>query len=130
MFQIVKIGNNPHFEYHKYKCRESILKQPEVSANGKKSITALTDSCMGQTRGGKMLDESRNDDDNSHRSITEGEKVLRCRQDDQVFNSWDTLTDCNTQIHIMSISRFPAPTHMLVITSFISFNTIRLELNL
>ena len=40
-----------------------------------------------------MLDGSRSDDDNSHRSITESEKVLPCRQDDQVFNSWDTLMD-------------------------------------
>ena len=59
-----KIGNDPHFVYHKYKRRESILKQPAVSANGKKSIATLTDSCMGQTKGGKMLDESRNYDDN------------------------------------------------------------------
>ena len=64
-----KTGNNPHFEYHKYKHRESTLKTPAASADGKKSIDeALTASCMGQIKGGKMLDESRDDDDNSHSS--------------------------------------------------------------
>ena len=61
-FLDTEIGNDPHFEYHKYKCRKPMLKPPAY-------------------------------DDNSHRSITEREKVLPCGQYDQVFNSWNTLMD-------------------------------------
>ena len=48
---------------------------------------------MGQAQEGNMLDESRDDDDKSRGGMSKSEKVLQCRQGDQVFNSWDTLMD-------------------------------------
>ena len=55
-------GNDSHFEYHKYKHHESSLKPPAITAEDKKlRDEALTDSCMGQTQEGAMLEECKDD---------------------------------------------------------------------
>ena len=85
-------GDDSHFEYHKYKHHESSLKPPAITANDKKlRDEALTDSCMGQNQEGAMLEECKDDDDNSNEDMTDSEEVFPCRRCDQIFNSSDKL---------------------------------------